>query len=199
MCYLVWMFRLVSGAFGIVAVALLWVATLAAEYPWQSALVAWIGFVLARQFVVERQQRIILSLDIASMSPVDYEMHCAEVLRAAGWSVRRIGAGGDQGVDVLAVLRGTRAAIQCKKYTRAAGNAAVQQVVAGKRHHGAQIAVVVCPVGYTRSAKKLADSNGVLLLSHADLSQLAALARVPCSISAAPARPTTSDREARRR
>jgi HJR/Mrr/RecB family endonuclease len=55
----------------------------------------------------------------------------------------------------------------------------VQEVVAGKRFHGCVIAVVVCPVGYTRAAKQLAHANGVLLLCHDELHDLERLARVP--------------------
>lgn len=172
------MFSLIGSAFQTIAIAVVVVLALAWSYPLEAlgvlALVVWIG---RRELQKERVR--VLGLDLSAMSPIEYEEHCAELLRSAGWSVRRVGGLGDQGVDVIAELRGTRAAIQCKKYSRAAGNDAVQQVVAGKRHYGASIAVVVCPVGYTRPAQQLADSNGVLLLSERTLPELARLARVP--------------------
>ena len=172
------MIRLIAGAFQILGMALMLLVVLAAEYPYLAACVAAVLVVLYFHGCDLQRSRV-SSLDFRTMSPVEYEQHCAAMLRAAGWSVRTIGAVGDQGVDVLADLRGTRAAIQCKKYRQRAGNAAVQQVVAGKRHYGAQIAVVVAPVGFTRSAHELAASNAVILLSHDDLSKLETIARVP--------------------
>jgi restriction system protein len=127
----------------------------------------------------ERLKRVTWAPDVGSMSPVEYELHCADLLRRAGWRVRHVGAIGDQGVDVIAELRGIKAAVQCKRYAGRAGNDAVQQVVAGKRHYGAQIAVVVAPFGYTRAAEQLAHSNAALLMSHVDLARLEQVARVP--------------------
>jgi restriction system protein len=171
-------FRLVSGGLALVAVALLGAAAMALEWPWWTGAAVLALWWIGRSARLKDQRRI-LELDLASMSPIEYEQHCMELLRAAGWSVAHIGRQGDQGVDVVAELRGTRAAIQCKKYTRPAGNGAVQEIVAGKRHYGCAIAVIACPAGYTAAARSLAASNAVLLLSHADLHALEQLARVP--------------------
>lgn len=172
------MFRVISGGLVAIGLGLALLVGIAIEHPWPTA-----GFVaLLVVFAVrenERRKRHILGLDLSTMSPIEYEAHCAELLRAAGWRVTVIGGIGDQGVDVIAELRGTRVALQAKKYTRPAGNAAVQQVVAGQRHHGCQIAVVACPAGYTLAAQQLAHSNAVMLLSHVDLPALERLARVP--------------------
>ncbi len=172
------MYRLIDSGLSTIAIALLVLFALAVTYPWWAVGIACAIGLMAWCWCVVKRNRL-LRLDLSCMSPDEYEGHCAEVLRAAGWSVRVIGGTGDQGIDVIAELRGTRAAIQCKKYTRSAGNSAVQQIVAGKRHHAAQIAVVACPAGYTSAAKELADSNAVLLLSHEDLPHLERLARVP--------------------
>jgi hypothetical protein len=134
-----------------------------------SALIGW-GVVLQRRNPPS---------DVLLMSPVEYELFCVRLLSEAGWRVRHVGGLDDQGVDAIAELRGVRVAVQAKKYGRPAGNAAVQEVVAGKRYHGCVIAVVVCPVGYTRAAKQLAHANGVLLLCHDDLPRLEKMARVP--------------------
>jgi restriction system protein len=139
-----------------------------------SALIGW-GAVLQRR---ERLARLTAE-HVPSMSPIEYELYIARLLLNAGWSARHVGSLGDQGVDVIAELRGTRVAVQAKKYSRPAGNSAVQEVVAGKRFHSCALAVVVAPNGYTRSAQQLAHANGVLLLCHDDLSRLEHLARVP--------------------
>jgi restriction system protein len=172
------MFRVISGGLLAIGLGLALLVGIAIEHPLPAA-----GFAaLLVVFVVhenERRKRRILGLDLATMSPIEYEAHCAELLRAAGWRVQVIGGTGDQGVDVIAELRGIRAAVQCKRYARAAGNSAVQQVAAGRRHHRCAVGVVCAPAGYTTAAQQLAHTNGVLLLSHVDLPALERLARVP--------------------
>lgn len=155
---------------------------LATVYPWQTM----VGFAVivamyfgGRHIQREKQRDRLFGLDVLTLSPTDYEHHCAQALSDAGWSVTVTKASGDQGVDVLAELRGIKAAIQCKRYGKAVGNAAVQQVDAGRRHYRAQLAVVVAPSGFTIAAHALAQSNGVLLMSERELPRLAALARVP--------------------
>jgi restriction system protein len=103
------------------------------------------------------------------MSGHDYEHYCADLLRAAGWTARVTKASGDQGVDVEAQKDGVRVVLQCKKYSAAVGNAAVQEVLAGKEFYGADIGVVVSNASFTAAAKQLARSTGIRLLHHDDL------------------------------
>ncbi len=75
---------------------------------------------------------------IEGASGSEYEEHCAEILRTAGWETRSTPKSGDQGVDIIAERDGIRIAIQCKNYKQPVGNKAVQEVLAGKvlRAHG---------------------------------------------------------------
>jgi restriction system protein len=103
------------------------------------------------------------------MDPIDYERHCALLLRRAGWTAQLTAASGDQGTDVLA-RRGRRSLVlQCKLYGRPVGNSAVQQIAAARAHHRADFAAVVSNADFTRHARELAASNGVYLLHHEEL------------------------------
>jgi len=106
------------------------------------------------------------------MSPEEFEHYCAAVLREMKWKARVTQASGDQGVDIVADKRGMRIVIQCKKYSKPVGNRAVQEIVAAIAHEGAQRGVVVTTSDYTPAAEKLAASNQVLLLHHADLRRI---------------------------
>ena len=106
------------------------------------------------------------------MSPEEFEHYCAAVLREMKWKARVTQASGDQGVDIVADKRSMRIVIQCKKYSKPVGNRAVQEIVAAIAHEGAQRAVVVTTSDYTPAAEKLATSNQVLLLHHADLRKI---------------------------
>jgi HJR/Mrr/RecB family endonuclease len=176
------MLRLLDGGVRIIGFALMGLIALTITWPWQSA-IALVGLVallaLGRKRLREAESQRVLALDLHSMSPLDYEKHCAELLRVAGWSIRHVGRSGDQGVDVVAEMRGTRVALQAKKWAYRCSNLGVQQVFAGRALYGAHIAVVVAPHGFSRSAQQNAQANGVFLLHHGDLSRLERLARVP--------------------
>jgi restriction system protein len=106
---------------------------------------------------------------------IDYERFCAERLRAAGWDAKLTKATGDQGTDIIAEhsrQRGQRVVIQCKFYTSPVGNKAVQEVVAARLHEGADRAIVVTNATYTKSARQLAGTMGVILLHHDELPTL---------------------------
>ena len=106
------------------------------------------------------------------IDPIDYEHFCADLLRRCGWDAHTTKATGDQGVDVVASKNSYKGAIQCKRYSSSVGNKAVQEVYAGMRYIGGNFCAVVTNADYTRSAKELARTLGVLLLHHDDLKLL---------------------------
>ena len=79
---------------------------------------------------------------------------------------------GDQGADILAERNGTTYAIQCKNYEGAVGNFAVQEAYAAAQYYGCDTAAVICPGEFTRGAKELAASTGVLLWDERKLSRM---------------------------
>ena len=105
----------------------------------------------------------------AGMDPVAYEHFCADRLLAAGWRAKPTKPGGDQGVDVIAEASGRRLVLQCKLYDRSVGNAAVQEIIAGRQFEDAHHAVVVSNAAFTRSARHLAAKSDVVLLHHDEL------------------------------
>lgn len=103
------------------------------------------------------------------MDPFDYERYCARQLRQMGWEAIATSECGDQGADVVASRGNTRIILQCKLYTKAVGNDAVQQVSAARQHYGARYAAVVSNAPYTIPAQQLAKTNKVFLLHHDEL------------------------------
>ncbi|ACL59033.1 restriction endonuclease [Methylobacterium nodulans] len=103
---------------------------------------------------------------------IAYERFCAALLERAGWDARPTRASGDQGADVIAEQDGLRLVLQCKRYAKPVGNAAVQEVVAARSYWQADWAAVVSNAGFTPAARKLAGATDVLLLHHDDLPTL---------------------------
>jgi HJR/Mrr/RecB family endonuclease len=100
----------------------------------------------------------------SSMSGQEFERFMAEVLRNTGYEVDMVGGPGDQGVDLLVRVGRKRVAVQCKLHGKPVGRAAVADVYAGAKHHGAKQAWLVAPGGFTPGAMELAESTNVKLL-----------------------------------
>ena len=103
--------------------------------------------------------------------PVLFEKSVAKNFEAYGWNTHETKKTGDQGADVIAEKNGKRIIVQCKLYSRPIGNKAVQEVVAAKSYYKGNIALVVSNTNYTKSARKLAESNGVVLLHYLNLNR----------------------------
>lgn len=103
------------------------------------------------------------------MDPFDYERYCAKLLKKAGWDAIVTSECGDQGADIVATKKGLRLILQCKLYSRAVGNDAVQQVAAARHHYAGRFAAVVSNAPYTIPAQQLAKTNKIFLLHHDEL------------------------------
>ena len=100
---------------------------------------------------------------------VAFERWVADGLAVFGWLAEVTKASGDQGIDVIAVKNGHKIGLQCKLYSSAIGNKAVQEAYAGMAYHGVDKVAVLSNASFTSSARSLASATGVLLLSHHDI------------------------------
>jgi restriction system protein len=117
----------------------------------------------------------IIEADLAfsdGMSSEQFEDWCAKRLTKLGWKTSMTAASGDQGADVLAEKGSWRLILQCKLYSNPVGNKAVQEAYTAQRHYRAKASAVVTNADFTRSARTLAATTGVLLLHHGDLDRL---------------------------
>lgn len=103
----------------------------------------------------------------------DYEKYCAEYLESLEFhSVEVTKASQDQGVDIIAYKNGSKYAVQCKYYSSAVGNKAIQEVVAGAKLYNCDKKMVITNNTYTKSAVELADSNDVILKEYIDIEKM---------------------------
>lgn len=106
---------------------------------------------------------------IEQANPVEFELLCGVLLSRHGWHVIPVGGTGDHGADLIGERSGVRVAFQCKKYGTPVGNSAVQEALAGKVMHQADLAVVIAMRGYTAAAHELAQAAHVHLIGVTDL------------------------------
>lgn len=112
----------------------------------------------------QEQQQLLDRIDSISTSGIYFEEVTAELLRHNGFTnVHTTPPSSDYGVDVLANKDGKKYAIQCKCYSNAVGNKAVQEVNAGKSVYHCSKAVVLTNNCFSKNAQQLAASCGVEL------------------------------------
>lgn len=96
-------------------------------------------------------------LDIKGITSKDkgiqFEEYCVSLLERSGFTnISTTKASGDHGVDILAENMDTSYAIQCKYYSGAVGNSAVQEAFSGKAYYDRDIAVVMTNSVFTQQA-----------------------------------------------
>lgn len=101
--------------------------------------------------------------------PAEFEHWCAAQLRHFGWDADVTKRGYDQGIDIVARKGALVIGIQVKRYNSPVGNKAIQEAFTGKNYYGLAGAAVLATAGFTPSARRLAATTGVLLLSPHDL------------------------------
>lgn len=108
-------------------------------------------------------------VEVDDFTGEEFESYCVSLLNAHGWDANKTKSSGDQGVDIIATLNGITAVIQCKRYSKPVGNAAVQEAIAGKKYARAQFAAVVTNSSFTKSARQLAQAANIYLLHYTEL------------------------------
>ena len=98
------------------------------------------------------------------MEGLEFEHYCANLLKKNGFSDVEVTKGsGDQGIDIVAYKDGIKYGVQCKCYASDIGNKAVQEAFAGRTYYNCHVAAVLTNRHFTKSAKELAEKNGILL------------------------------------
>ena len=96
-----------------------------------------------------------------------YEEYCAEYLKKIGFTDVKVTQGsGDPGVDIIANNGADKYAIQCKYYSGAVSNKAVQEVFTGMHYYECDIALIITNSYFTKSAQELAHRTNVVLWSN---------------------------------
>lgn len=107
--------------------------------------------------------------DWEATDPLEFEALCAQKMGQAGWDAQLTKGSGDQGADIICRKGDVSMVVQCKLYSSPIGNKAVQEAFAAKTYYDLHHAAVVSNQTYTKSAVKLANMTGVLLLHFHEL------------------------------
>lgn len=104
---------------------------------------------------------------VENMTGIEYERYCGNKIKTLE-GVKKIEytpPSNDYGADIIAYYNdGTKAVIQCKRYTGKVNNSAVQEVVAALAHYNANEAILMTNSTLTENARILAKENGVIII-----------------------------------
>ncbi len=103
---------------------------------------------------------------------IKYEKYCMNLLQKKGYvDVSNTRASGDQGVDIIGYHDGVKFGFQCKFYSSAVGNHAIQEANAGAQFYKCNVAVVITNSTFTDAAKELAQEIGVVLWEKVEMNE----------------------------
>ena len=104
------------------------------------------------------------------MDGKSFENWCAELLRNIGYKrVETTKASGDYGADILCVINGEKAVVQCKRYNKPVGIKSVQEILGARIYYNAEIMLVITNQSFTEAAIKLAADSHVHLWNRTEL------------------------------
>jgi ankyrin repeat protein len=104
-----------------------------------------------------------------------FETKCQEILSEAGFAVTRTRQTGDQGADLIAKKSSLTYTVQCKAWTGAVGNSAVQEAISARSFYAADFAAVVSDGRFTAAARELAARSQIVLIKADGLKLLDAI------------------------
>jgi hypothetical protein len=110
--------------------------------------------------------------DFSNLNGHQFEDYLKEVFSILGYQVLRTKLSGDQGADLIIKKDDEKTVVQAKKYFGSVTNKAIQEVVASKKHYGAEKSMVVTTGTFTKSAIELAKSNKVELWDKNKLNEI---------------------------
>ncbi|MFZ2497529.1 MAG: restriction endonuclease [Methanosarcina sp.] len=111
--------------------------------------------------------------EIDQMKGYEFEKCMQDVFERLGYSVEQTPLSCDQGADlILTSKKGTRTAVQVKRYSSKVSNKAVQEVVAAKGFHKCTEGIVVTNNYFTNPARQLAEANNIDLMDRNELMQM---------------------------
>lgn len=101
--------------------------------------------------------------DIDLMTGLEFEDFIYKLFMKLGYKTEKTQLSNDQGIDIIATKVNGKIGIQAKCYSSSVGNAAIQEVVAGKLFYQCDKIMVITNNLFTKSAIKLAETNNVIL------------------------------------
>jgi len=121
------------------------------------------------EYSQQKQQE--LNRKIISLQAREFEFEIANLFRKKGYSVLVTRMTGDDGVDVFASNETEKIIIQCKRWKKPVGRAAVDELTGVHNRYGAQRAILATTSSFSEDAQQTARQNNIELWDFVRLTQ----------------------------
>lgn len=101
--------------------------------------------------------------DIDKMDGEEFEKFLEAVFIKMGYIVERTPYSKDYGADLIVYKNKNKTAIQAKRYSNNVGVLAIQEITAARGHYRCQKGMVITNSYFTKQARELARTNGIIL------------------------------------
>jgi hypothetical protein len=104
-----------------------------------------------------------------SLRGLELEKALAKLYYEMGYTVQTTKSSGDEGVDLFLYKGEKKIVVQCKGHKNPIGVSVIRDLYGAMLHFKADIAILVCPVGFSVGIKRFAKDKPIQLISATDL------------------------------
>ena len=110
-----------------------------------------------RERAEEEARRKLRTLDdLHKLTGSQFEELIASLFKRDGYAVRRCGGSGDEGIDLVLELSGTKDVVQCKRWKADIGSPVVREFYGSMMHANARHGFIITTASYSQSARAFA-------------------------------------------
>lgn len=117
-----------------------------------------------RRREAEERERINTLADLQKMTGTQFEAFVCRLFEADGYRVRHNGASGDQGIDIVIEMDGSKDVVQCKRWRNDVGSPVLRDFYGSLMHAGARYGFIVTTASFTADAKSFAEGKPFSLI-----------------------------------
>jgi hypothetical protein len=112
----------------------------------------------------ETRERVCSLEDLQRLPGADFEQLIASLFIRDGYKVARCRASGNDGIDMVLEMGGSRDVVQCKRWKGDIGPPVIHEFYGSMMRAGARRGFVVATASFTHSAKEFADGKPIALV-----------------------------------
>lgn len=139
---------------------------------WFGVMVAYLVYTMYENIKYRKLLRMSGIAEVDLMDGIQFEHFLRELFERLGYEVKLTKESGDFGADLILKKDSAKIAVQAKRYKKAVGIKAVQEISASVKVYNADTAWVVTNSTYTKAASDLAKANHVKLIDRDQLVQM---------------------------
>jgi restriction system protein len=112
----------------------------------------------------ERQRRLRTLEGLNALTGIEFEQLVQSLFQKDGYTVKRCGGAGDDGLDLVLTIGDSRDVVQCKRWKGDVGPAVVREFYGAMIHAGARHGFIVTTARFTAAARVWSQNKPIALI-----------------------------------